>query len=190
MGALDVGYTSTLQEAIASKPKLLFLVGADSGKITRDQLPSDTFVVYQGKIFNRCIVSRKRLIHMFRTTFSGHHGDAGAAIADLVLPGAAYTEKQATYVNTEGRPQQTLVAVNPPGLAREDWKILRAASEVLGAPLAYDNLDELRARINQISPHLTNYGKVDVSTPTTITSVSTFIIFISADLFGVVLPRY
>lgn len=62
----------------------------------------------------------------------GHHGDAGAAIADAVLPGAAYTEKQATYVNAEGRAQQTLVAVSPPGLAREDWKILRALSEVLG----------------------------------------------------------
>lgn len=63
---------------------------------------------------------------------TGHHGDAGAAIADAILPGAAYTEKQATYVNAEGRAQQTLVAVSPPGLAREDWKILRALSEVLG----------------------------------------------------------
>ena len=61
---------------------------------------------------------------------AGHHGDAGAAGADIVLPGAAYTEKQATYVNTEGRAQQTLTAVTPPGLAREDWKIVRALSEV------------------------------------------------------------
>lgn len=60
----------------------------------------------------------------------GHHGDAGAAIADIVLPGAAYTEKQATYVNTEGRAQQTLMAVQPPGMARSDWKIIRAISEV------------------------------------------------------------
>lgn len=103
---------------------------------------------------------------------TGHHGDAGAAIADLILPGAAYTEKQATYVNTEGRAQQTLLAVNPPGLAREDWKVLRAVSEVVGAPLPYDNLDEIRARINQISPHLTNYGRVDVFTPVSVTSVS------------------
>lgn len=93
----------------------------------------------------------------------GHHGDAGAAIADVILPGAAYTEKQATYVNTEGRAQQTLVAVTPPGLAREDWKILRALSEVLGKPLKYDTLDELRSRIEHISPHLTNYGKRDGS---------------------------
>lgn len=61
---------------------------------------------------------------------AGHHGDKGAEIADAVLPGAAYTEKQATYVNTEGRAQQTIVAVTPPGMAREDWKIIRALSEV------------------------------------------------------------
>lgn len=60
----------------------------------------------------------------------GHHGDVGAAMADCVLPGAAYTEKQASYVNTEGRAQQTLVAVTPPGMGREDWKIIRAISEV------------------------------------------------------------
>lgn len=64
--------------------------------------------------------------------FSGHHGDYGASIANCVLPGAAYTEKQATYVNTEGRAQQTHMAVSPPGMAREDWKIIRAISEVLG----------------------------------------------------------
>lgn len=62
---------------------------------------------------------------------TGHHGDVGAPIADVILPGAAYTEKSATYVNTEGRAQQTKVAVTPPGLAREDWKIIRALSEVL-----------------------------------------------------------
>lgn len=55
--------------------------------------------------------------------YQGHHGDRGAELADAILPGAAYTEKQATYVNTEGRPQQTLPAVGPPGLAREDWKV-------------------------------------------------------------------
>ena len=70
-------------------------------------------------------------LHRFTVRVSsGHHGDAGAASADIVLPGAAYTEKQATYVNTEGRAQQTLTAVTPPGMAREDWKIIRALSEV------------------------------------------------------------
>jgi len=61
---------------------------------------------------------------------SGSHGDAGAAIADVVFPGAAYTEKNVTYVNTEGRAQQTRAAITPPGFAREDWKIIRALSEV------------------------------------------------------------
>ena len=61
---------------------------------------------------------------------TGHHGDKGAVMADIVFPGAAYTEKDATYVNTEGRAQQTRLAVSPPGMAREDWKIIRALSEV------------------------------------------------------------
>lgn len=62
---------------------------------------------------------------------SGSHGDQGASIADVVLPGAAYTEKNASYVNTEGRAQQTGTAVTPPGMARPDWKIIRALSEVI-----------------------------------------------------------
>ena len=60
----------------------------------------------------------------------GHHGDQGVYLADVILPGAAYTEKNATYVNTEGRAQRTRLAVTPPGMAREDWKIVRALSEV------------------------------------------------------------
>ena len=67
--------------------------------------------------------------------YQGHHGDAGAARADVILPGAAYTEKNATYVNTEGRVQRTHLATFAPGEAREDWKIVRALSEVLGKPL-------------------------------------------------------
>jgi NADH dehydrogenase (ubiquinone) Fe-S protein 1 len=78
-----------------------------------------------------------------------------------VLPGAAYTEKDATYVNTEGRAQQTLVAVTPPGLAREDWKIIRALSEVCGERLQYDKLEEIRHRLTEVSPNLTRYGEVE-----------------------------
>lgn len=63
--------------------------------------------------------------------FTGHHGEAGAELADFIFPGSTYTEKQGTYVNTEGRTQQTLNAVSPPGYARNDWKILRALSEVI-----------------------------------------------------------
>ena len=75
--------------------------------------------------------------------YQGHHGDAGAHRADVILPGAAYTEKNGTYVNTEGRVQQGRLAAFPPGEAREDWKILRALSE-WSATLPYDNLDALR----------------------------------------------
>lgn len=84
-------------------------------------------------------------------------------MANAVLPGAAYTEKQGTYVNTEGRAQQTMQAVSPPGLAREDWKILRALSEVVGHRLPYDNLDEIRSRLEDISPHLVRYGAIENS---------------------------
>ncbi len=79
--------------------------------------------------------------------YQGHHGDEGAHRADVILPGAAYTEKHGTYVNTEGRPQRGLLAVFPPGEAREDWAIVRALSDVLGHKLPYDNLLQLRARL-------------------------------------------
>ena len=73
------------------------------------------------------MLSPLNLLSLFN---QGHHGDKGAEIADLILPGAAYTEKQATYVNMEGRAQQTVAALTPPGMARNDWKIIRAISEV------------------------------------------------------------
>jgi hypothetical protein len=71
------------------------------------------------------------LTDYFVFLLKGHHGDASAEFADVVLPGAAYTEKQATYVNMEGRAQQTVPALTPPGMARVDWKIIRAISEVI-----------------------------------------------------------
>ena len=79
--------------------------------------------------------------------YQGHHGDAGAHRADVVLPGAAYTEKPGTYVNTEGRVQLARRAGFPPGEAREDWAILRALSEHLGKTLPYDTLDQVRGRL-------------------------------------------
>ncbi len=84
--------------------------------------------------------------------YQGHHGDAGAHRADVILPGAAYTEKNATYVNTEGRVQQTRLAVFPPGEAREDWKIVRALSEAVGHKLKVDTLAQARARLAAINP--------------------------------------
>lgn len=138
VAALDIGYKAGVSAIKEQKPDVLFLLGADAGKITRADLPDNCFVIYQG-----------------------HHGDKGAELADLILPGAAYTEKQATYVNMEGRAQQTIAALTPPGMARVDWKIIRALSEVLGETLPYDTIQEVRARLNQVSPNLTRYGLVE-----------------------------
>lgn len=86
--------------------------------------------------------------------YQGHHGDAGAHRADVILPGAAYTEKDGLYVNMEGRVQEGRRAVFPPGEAREDWRVLRAFSGALGRPLPFDTLDQLRRRIAAACPVL------------------------------------
>ncbi|CAI8180908.1 MAG: NADH-quinone oxidoreductase chain 3 [Alphaproteobacteria bacterium] len=92
--------------------------------------------------------------------YIGSHGDRGAHRADVILPAAAYTEKQATYVNTEGRGQMTEQAATPPGEAREDWKIFRALSARLDVTLPYDNLNELRAAMNEAAPHLAQLDEI------------------------------
>ncbi|HEY6656365.1 MAG TPA: molybdopterin-dependent oxidoreductase, partial [Methyloceanibacter sp.] len=94
--------------------------------------------------------------------YQGSHGDRGAHRADVILPGAAYTEKDAIYVNTEGRPQMTAHAVFPPGDAREDWKIVRALSGVLGQALPFNSVAELRAKLFAACPHL---ALIDQITP-------------------------
>ena len=90
--------------------------------------------------------------------YIGTHGDAGAHRADVILPGAAYTEKNGLYVNTEGRVQMAQRAVFPKGEAREDWAILRALSGHLGQPLPYDTLDQLRERLFTDHP---TFGQID-----------------------------
>jgi NADH-quinone oxidoreductase subunit G len=90
--------------------------------------------------------------------YQGHHGDRGAHRADVILPGAAYTEKSAIYVNTEGRPQLAQRAVFPVGDAKEDWAILRAASEVIGKKLSFDTLDQLRMKMFEAVPALADIG--------------------------------
>jgi NADH-quinone oxidoreductase subunit G len=92
--------------------------------------------------------------------YQGHHGDAGAHRADVILPGAAYTEKNATYVNTEGRVQQTRLAAFAPGDAREDWTILRALSDALGQRLPYDNAAQLQRRMFAVNPRLQQLDSV------------------------------
>ncbi|XP_076653913.1 NADH dehydrogenase (ubiquinone) 75 kDa subunit [Halictus rubicundus] len=137
VAALDIGYSATVEEVKQAQPKVLFLLGADDANIKKEDFPN-TFIVYIGS-----------------------HGDEGAAIADVILPGAAYTEKVGTYVNTEGRAQQTCAAISPPGMARPDWKIIRALSEVSGVCLPYDNLMEVRSRLEEVAPHLVRYGNVE-----------------------------
>ncbi|HYC25718.1 MAG TPA: NADH-quinone oxidoreductase subunit NuoG, partial [Roseiarcus sp.] len=90
--------------------------------------------------------------------YIGAHGDRGANRADVILPGAAYPEKSGVFVNTEGRPQFADRATFPPGQAREDWAILRALSEALGAKLPFDSLSQLRAALNSAHPTL---GRLD-----------------------------
>ena len=137
VGGLDIGFVphdggldveGMLDAASAGKLDVVYLLGAD--EIDMERL-GNAFVIYQGS-----------------------HGDQGAHCADVILPGAAYTEKSAIYVNTEGRPQMTARAVFPPGEAREDWKIIRALSGVLGKPLPFDNATELRAKLFEAHPHL------------------------------------
>ena len=95
--------------------------------------------------------------------YQGSHGDAGAERADVVLPGAAYTEKSGTYVNTEGRVQMANKAVFPPGDAKEDWAILRALSAHVGHKLPYDSLAALRADMYKAAPVLARLDAVEAA---------------------------
>src|SRR5579862_8629172 len=138
VGALDLGFVpgegglNTRQMAASGTLDVLFLLGVDEIDIA-----SGAFVVYIGS-----------------------HGDRGATRADVVLPGAAYPEKSAIYVNTEGRVQMATRASFPPGEAREDWAILRALSDVLGHRLPYDSLAALRQALFKAHPHLMRIGQV------------------------------
>ena len=108
--------------------------------------------------------------------YQGSHGDAGAHHADVILPGAAYTEKEGLYVNFEGRVQRAERAAFPPGEAKADWTILRALSEQLGHKLPYDDLTALRAAIVKQAPHFAETGKAPVHADTaasTWTSIGT-----------------
>lgn len=138
--ALDLGYKSfdKFDEAKKRNTRLLYLLGADETKLTKSDFDPETFIIYQG-----------------------HHGDAGAEIADLILPGAVYTEKKSVWVNTEGRSQRAYPAVAPPGDARSDWKILRAISEIAAKQLPYDTTEEIRRRLVQIAPHFARYGDAE-----------------------------
>ncbi|MDP3855563.1 NADH-quinone oxidoreductase subunit NuoG [Phenylobacterium sp.] len=137
VGGLDLGFVpgeggkSAREMAAKGALDVLFLMGADE----IDLSASKAFTVYLGT-----------------------HGDAGAHSADVILPGAAYTEKDGLYVNTEGRVQMGFRAVFPKGEAREDWSVLRALSDRLGATLPYDTLAQLRAKLFEDHP---TFGQID-----------------------------
>jgi NADH-quinone oxidoreductase subunit G len=147
VGGLELGFVPAaggrdvagiLEGASKSDIEVVYLLGADEIDMAR---LGKAFVIYQG-----------------------HHGDAGAHRADVILPGAAYTEKAGTYVNTEGRAQRTRLAAFPPGDAREDWAILRALSAAVGHKLPYDSLAEVQARLAKAAPVFAN---LDAVTPAT-----------------------
>jgi len=139
VGALDLGFVpgegglTFAQMIAAGGVDVLFNLGADECDIA-----PGAFVIYQGT-----------------------HGDRGASRADVILPGAAYTEKNATYVNLEGRVQAANRAGFPPGDAREDWAILRALSDVLGKRLPFDSLIALRKALYAAHPHFAGVDTVE-----------------------------
>ncbi|WP_322517267.1 NADH-quinone oxidoreductase subunit NuoG [Rhodopseudomonas palustris] len=139
VGALDIGFVpgaggiDAAQMTTAGALDVVFALGADEVK-----LPDGAFVVYIGT-----------------------HGDRGAHRADVILPGSAYTEKSGIYVNTEGRVQIANRAAFPPGDAREDWAIIRALSDALGAKLPYDSLAALRKAIFAAVPHLMRVDQIE-----------------------------
>ncbi|KAJ6665348.1 hypothetical protein lerEdw1_004397 [Lerista edwardsae] len=160
VAALDLGYKPGVDAIRKNPPKVLYLLGADAGCITRQDLPKNCLIIYQDFSPHPTPPATAEDLGK-QQDMQGHHGDIGAPMADIILPGAAYTEKTATYVNTEGRAQQTRVAVTPPGMAREDWRIIRAVSELAGMTLPYDTLDQVRSRLEEVSPNLVRYDDVE-----------------------------
>jgi NADH-quinone oxidoreductase subunit G len=138
MASLMLGYAQKggIADIEAAKPEVVLLLGAD--EVAADRFKG-AFKIY-----------------------IGHHGDAGARQADLVLPGAAYAEKHGTYVNTEGRVQRSEKAAFAPGEAREDWAILRAVSELTGKALSFDNFGQLRTAMIKDHPELGRDGLIDL----------------------------
>ncbi len=149
-GGLDIGFVPgngglTTAAMAGGGVDVLFLLGADEIDVD-----PRAFVIYIGT-----------------------HGDRGAQRADVILPGAAYTEKSGIYVNTEGRVQLADRAAFPPGDAREDWAILRALSAVLGLPLPYDSLAQLRSALFRAYPHLQRVGTVMPADPEDVRKLAT-----------------
>eukprot|EP00494_Astrolonche_serrata_P031862 UN32131 len=139
VGGLDIGFVPG-PESENHETRFVYLANADNWSDI-DNIPDDAFVVYQGS-----------------------HGDKGASVADIILPGCTYTEKNSTYVNMDGRVQRTKPVVGPVGQARIDWQIVRAISEYLGVTLPYSNVEQVRQRMYDIAPHLKNIDEIEIPT--------------------------
>ncbi|WP_341758644.1 NADH-quinone oxidoreductase subunit NuoG [Candidatus Tisiphia endosymbiont of Ditula angustiorana] len=143
VGSLDIGFSpqnggngvsEILQKAERGEIKFVYLLGSD--EIDMNKIKS-SFVVYQG-----------------------HHGDNGANVADVIFPASSYTEKDATYVNFEGRPQYGKAATHPVGQAKEDWVIIKNLANSLGLNLSMNNLDEIRTRLAAEFPVFANISEI------------------------------
>jgi NADH-quinone oxidoreductase subunit G len=161
-GGLDVD--AMLDAAGKGKLDVVYLLGAD--EIDMERL-GDAFVIYQGS-----------------------HGDRGAHRADVILPCAAYTEKEGTYVNTEGRAQMTARAIFPPGEAREDWTILHALSGALGQTLAFGSLEELRAKMYEAAPTLAHLDSVEPADTSALDKLASSAAKMTRTRFGLVVGDY
>jgi NADH dehydrogenase (ubiquinone) Fe-S protein 1 len=136
VGALELGVKLYDKNRANKSPKLVYLLQSDN--YNPDDIPKDAYVIYQGT-----------------------HGDRGAERANLILPGATYLEKAATYVSTAGRVDLTRVSATLPFLAKEDWEIIRALSEYLDSPLPYDEVYDLRNRMCELAPYLVKYDHIE-----------------------------
>ena len=135
VGALDIGFVPGTSASNDVPAKLVYSLGAEEF-----DAPAGAFIVYQG-----------------------HHGAQGASKADVILPGAAYTEKTGTYVNTEGRAQVAVASMGPVGQAKEDWRILRALSEFAGVPLPYNTHEQVHRRLAEVAPHFAKLNEVEAT---------------------------
>ncbi|HZV08897.1 MAG TPA: molybdopterin-dependent oxidoreductase, partial [Novosphingobium sp.] len=137
MASLMLGYAQKggIADIAAAKPKMLLALGADEVDFAKF---ADSMIVYVG-----------------------HHGDKAAHVADIILPGSAFTEKAGIYVNTEGRVQYADKAVFAPGDAREDWAIIRALADALGVKVGFDSFDALRAALFAFNPAFGQEGLAD-----------------------------
>ena len=169
VAGLDLGFVpgkggKDLSAMLSGGLDVVYLLGADECDLTR---VGGAFVIYQGS-----------------------HGDYGAARADVILPGAAYTEKNATYVNTEGRAQQAVKAAFAPGDAKEDWTILRALSAPVGQTLPYDNLQALRAQMYKAAPQLAALDHVETRSMSSLETLAKLSGYAGSEPFGVAIKDF